>query len=150
MGGDSQSPNSIPKVLILNKDDQLLDAVASAAEKRKKGGTGLTEENPDITHYQMLYQIWRNRPGLCAQRSIALTPNLMFLCDEELCSQEVHLTVLDSASIKDVSKVIAEDDPLNITIVFRPAGVIGITHRKWRLRLPSRSAASKLHDELRK
>ena len=85
------SPNSVPRVLILNKDAQLLDAVAGAVDMRRKGGG----ESPDVTYYQMLHQIWRNCPGLCVQRSIALTPNLMFLCDEELCTEDVRLTVLD-------------------------------------------------------
>ena len=63
--------------------------------------------------------------------------------------QDVKLTVLDSSSVSDVSKIVAEDaDASCVTIIFKSAS-FGITQRKWRLRLKSTAAASKFLSDIR-
>ena len=103
----------------------------------------------DVVMYQMLYQIWRNKPGEQVARTIVMTSALLFLCEEDLTSENVRLTALDSSTFKDISKVYAESsDPLCITLVFKPSSVMGITYRKWRLKAPDSLSAAKLLSEL--
>jgi hypothetical protein len=134
-------------VKIFNRDSQLLDAVADYAESKSHGKS--KKHDPDIAHYQMLHQIWRKRPGVSAPRSIVITSTFLLLCIEDLHRQDVKLSVLDYSSVGDISKVIAEDDPFCVTVVFKSAS-FGITQRKWRVRLSSTAAASKLLQDLRK
>lgn len=133
-------------VLIFNKDSQLLDAVVEFAESRSQGKV---KHDPDIAHYQMVHQLWRKRPGVSAPRSVVVTSTLLMLCSENLLEQDVKLTVLDSSSVSDVSKIVAEDaDASCVTIIFKSAS-FGITQRKWRLRLKSTAAASKFLSDIR-
>ena len=89
------------------------------------------------------------RPGVSAPRSVVVTSTLLMLCSENLLEQDVKLTVLDSSSVSDVSKIVAEDaDASCVTIIFKSAS-FGITQRKWRLRLKSTAAASKFLSDIR-
>ena len=140
------------KVRIINADSQLFSAVTSISASRgnsKSGGETNTARHVDVCHYQMLHQLWRKNDK-CAPRTVIITDTLLFLCDEDYQSTEVQLTVLDSASTADIFKVKAESDPLNVTVVFRPSSVLGITYRKWRLRAPDVASAQKVAAELLK
>ncbi len=142
--------NSLPgteNVQIYNRDSQLLDAVAEYAESKSQGKI---KHDPDVANYQMVHQIWRKRPGASAPRSVVITSTLLLLCSENLHEQDVKLSVLDSSSVSDVSKLIAEDnDATCVTIVFKSAS-FGITQRKWRLRLKNTAAAAKFLQDIRK
>ena len=105
--------------------------------------------DPDVVHYQMLFQIWRNKPGVSAARSVVLTPSLLLLCEEDLSSVDVHLKILDTAFLKDVWKITPEANPLQLTFIFKPTSVFA-TRRKWRLRADSRQAMAKLEEECRR
>jgi len=140
------------KVKIFNADSQLFSAVTSISASRgnsKSSGETNTARHVDVCHYQMLHQLWRKNCA-CAPRTVIITDTLLFLCDEDYQSTEVQLTVLDSASTADIFKVKAESDPLNVTVVFRPSSVLGITYRKWRLRAPDLASAQKMTAELLK
>jgi len=74
-------------VRITNRDSELLNKVS------------------DISQYQMAFQVWRKHPGVAVPRTLIFTPTTFLLCDEDLTCNNVQLTVLDSASVKDVNKV---------------------------------------------
>jgi hypothetical protein len=74
-------------VRITNRDSELLNKVS------------------DISQYQMAFQVWRKHPGLSVPRTVIFTPTTFLLCDEDLTTSNVQLTVLDSAAVKDVHKV---------------------------------------------
>lgn len=134
-------PVSLPNVKIENKDAQLLEHVMKYISSL---GT-----DHDIVHYQMAYQVWRNRPGIKVPRTVILTQSLILLCSEELNSVDIGLKVLDSAGLKDVFKIYAEDNPLYVTLVFKPSSVFS-SKRKWRLCTDSRNTVSRLLEECRR
>lgn len=134
-------PVPLANVKIENKDAQLLEHVM-------KYISNMGTDN-DIVHYQMVYQVWRTRPGVRIPRTVILTQSLILLCSEELHSVNIGLKVLDSASLKDVFKIYPEDNPLYMTIVFKPSSVFS-SRRKWRLCTDSRNTVSRLLEESRR
>ncbi len=132
-------------VQIANKDSQLIDAVHGFIDEKYKSRQNY---DTDIVHYQMIHQIWRQRPGYSVPRSVVVTSTRVLLCAENLWTLDINLEVLDHSSVSDVHKIITEDDASCVTIVFKPQS-FGITHRKWRLRLRNIASASKLVRELR-
>lgn len=134
-------PIPLFNVKIENKDAQLLEHVMKYISTM---GT-----DNDIVHYQMVYQVWRTRPGVRIPRTIILTQSLILLCSEELHSVDIGLKVLDSASLKDVFKIYPEDNPLYMTVVFKPSSVFS-SRRKWRLCTDSRSTVQRLLEESRR
>jgi hypothetical protein len=68
-------------VKIENKDSQLLDTIMLFTQP--------LEVDPDIVYYQMLYQVWRKRPGYIQTRTIIFTPSLLLLCSEDLAQENV-------------------------------------------------------------
>jgi hypothetical protein len=117
--------------------------VSSISASRGNNKSSGEMNNVDVCLYQMLHQLWR-KSDKRAPRTVVITDTLLFLCDEDYQSTEVQLTVLDSASAADIFKVNTESDPLNVTVVFRPSSVLGITYRKWRLHAPDVVSAQKL------
>ncbi len=128
-------------VTITNKDNELINAVMA---------TALTlGVDHDVTYYQMLHQVWRKRPGYVQPRTIIILPAMILLCEEDLTSLDVHLEVLDTASFKDVYKIVAEDSPLKLTLIFKSKRSLG-ARRKWRLKAENRKAIERLQDEIRR
>lgn len=134
-------PVVLPNVKIDNKDAQLLEHVM-------KYISSLGSDH-DIVHYQMVYQVWRTRPGVKIPRTIILTQSLILLCSEELHTVDIGLKVLDSAGLKDVFKIYPEDNPLFVTVVFKPSSVFS-SKRKWRLCTDSRATVTRLLEECRR
>lgn len=137
---NAMKPKPLSNVRIENKDGQLLEQVtkfiASSADH-------------DIVHYQMVYQINSKRPGWKAPRSIVVTQTLLLLCSEDLTSVGVKLTVLDTSSLKDVSKIYFEENPLFVTFVFKRTKVLSVK-RKWRVFCDARSPSAKLLEECKR
>lgn len=135
-------PCSLPNVKIDNKDAQLLEHVMRFTAKNQGS-------DHDIVHYQMVYQVWRTRPGVRIPRTVVLTHSMILLCSEELHTADIGLKVLDSSSLKDVHRVTAEDNPLYATLVFKPSNMFS-SKRKWRLCTDSRNTVSRLMEECRR
>ncbi len=57
--------------------------------------------------------------------------------------------MLDSASLKEVFKVYPEDNPLFLTVVFKPTSLFA-SKRKWRLCTDSRATVTRLLEEVRR
>jgi hypothetical protein len=134
----------LPKVKLQNKDSQLLDTVADVIHKL--GGV-----ETDVVHYQMLYQIWKQKPGVMAPRTLIITSQWFLLCNEDMSQRDVHLTVLDSVQIADIHKVRPEDDPLKLSLIMKPrSGTMQFSKRKWRLQADSSVVMSRVLDEMRK
>lgn len=128
-------------VLRMNKDDELVARVTLAAQS-----LGV---DSDVVHYQMLYQVWRHRPGVEAPRTVILTPSLLLLCEEQLNSASVDMIIIDQSAAKEVYKVQLEDDPLLLTIIFKPTKMFA-SRRKWRLKTDNKGAVSRLQEECRR
>lgn len=130
-------------VRINNRDDELTNQVI---EKIKQLGS----YDPDVVHYQMLYQTWRKHPGVLLPRTIILTPSLFLLIEEDLYCKDVRINLIDNAPAKDVHKVILEDDPSMITIIFKPSSKMFSMKRKWRLVAAYPTAVTRLYDECKR
>jgi len=114
-------------------------------------------EAVDVVHAQLLSQVWRKKPNYSEPRTLVITPKFFLLCSEALEKQDVHLTLLDRVSIKDVHKLLPEDDPLAFTLVLSGSAANSsnkvtrsFVTRKWRLRCSSRSQQTKSVDECRR
>jgi hypothetical protein len=140
----NQTP-PLPKVLIANKDSQLLDAVSDITRRLKSDET-------DIVHYQILYQIWKQKPGVAIERSLIVTPKVLLLCEESIDPSSLNVTVraIDSVRLKDIYRVRAEDDPLKLTLIMKPEGKVSFVKRKWRLLGDAAMAISRAYEEIRK
>ena len=130
------------KVKLENKDSELLDAVADIIHEL--GGV-----DTDVVHYQMLCQIWKQKPGIAVSRTLILTPQWFLLCDEDTSQRDIVLSVVDSVKVSDIHKVRPEDDPLKLSLIMKPSGM-SFTKRKWRLLADSSMAMSRVLDEMRK
>ena len=133
----------LPKVLITNKDSQLLDCVAEMIHSL--GGIEI-----DIIFIQLLSQIWKQTPGYSVPRTLILTPKRLLLCDENLSNENVEIKLLDSVLLKDIFKIRPEDDPLKLTLIMKPQSKVSLVKRKWRLLGDSALIIVKIMDELRK
>ena len=131
---------SLKKVLIENKDAQLLDGVMDILRSFKN--TQL-----DVLHYQMCFQYRRNKADKMIPRSIILSQEMLLLCDEDLTTPSVQLKLVDSIKLKGISRVKIEDNPHCMTIYFKSNVV---TSRKWRLFFETRTAASRTRDECKR
>jgi len=176
-GNTNTNTSVVPKVRIVNKDSQLVDAVSVIINDKygksinlNKGnwtsigrGTGkggglsingsgsgaVSSDLTDVSLCQMCYQIWRTgHDGIEIARTIIITSKILLLCDEDSSKTDVLLNVLDTSKTKDIKNIIQEDDPLLVTVVFKPSSIVGITHRKWRLKACDTFAAGRLFDEL--
>lgn len=132
----------LSKVYLQNKDAQLLDAVSDMVHS--VGG-----DESDIVHYQMLYQIWKQKPGIAVPRTFIITPRMFLLCDEDVSSRDVIIKLVDSVMIKDIHKVRPEDDPLKLSLIMKPAGM-SFSKRKWRMLADTSMTMSRVLDEIRK
>lgn len=135
---------SLPKVVIDNKDSQLLDRLLEIIQSL---GGGL---DTDIILTQYISQIWKQRPGYSVLRTIILTSQRLLLCHEYLNQVDVKLEVIDTTLLKDIFKVRPEDDPTRITIIMKPQGKMSLVKRKWRLQSTSPMIIVKMTDEIRK
>jgi hypothetical protein len=135
---NSLKPVSLPNVKIENKDGQLLEAIMK-----------LTGDS-DISFYQLLYQTWRLKPGLKIPRSIIITKSSILLCLEDLTSIDVKLTMLDKYQLKDIAKIIHEDNnTLHIVIIFKRMNYLS-SKKKWRLYTDSRNISTRVMEELKR
>jgi predicted N-acyltransferase len=134
------------KVQIVNKDSQFLDSVTEIIR-------GLGGIEVDVIHSQMLYQYWskpekgklNNQP-----RTLIITPQFLLLCNDDYTSTDVHLTLIDSMKIKDISKLRSEIDPTMITIIRKTSNNIFKSSIKWRLKCDTSSGVTKVKDECKK
>ncbi len=131
-----------PNVRITNKDAQLIECVMTHVHN--------LGSDHDIVHYQMGYLVLHSK-NLAGKvpRTVILTQSLILLCSEDFSSIDVKLSVLDSASLKDVSKVYAKDNPLFVTFVFK-SGSIFASKRKWLICLQSYTSAARLIEETKR
>lgn len=134
-------PIPLSNVQIGNKDFQLVEKVMHCT--LSLGG------DHDIVHYQMAYQVWRKRPGVKLPRTIILTQTLLILCSEELNKPDIHLEVIDTASLSDVQKIYMDDNPLYVTFVLKSSALFAKT-RKWRMCTDSRATSTRLQEECRR
>ncbi len=131
---------SLKKVRIENTDAQLLDGVTGILRSLKN-------EQLDVLHYQMVFQFKRKQPDKMIPRSLILSQETLLLCDEDLASTTVRVKLVDSIKLKKISKLKIEDNPLCLTIHFKPNAV---TSRKWRLCFENRAAVIKARDEFKR
>lgn len=132
---------SLRNVRIENKDADLLDCVI-----RNVSNLGL---DPDIIHYQMLYQTWPNLIGIAIPRTVILASKMILLCDEDLDSFKVNLKILDSANVKDIWKIQNIGDPLVVEFIFKPQSLFA-KRRKWVLKCDNRSSSIRLQEDCRR
>jgi hypothetical protein len=145
----------LSKVIRENRDLQLFDCVTDMiqsiyrADVDKGGGGGVGGGNgaaaggtvgrgggyeTDLVYYQMLSQIWRQKPGIQIPRTFIITPKVLLLCHEDITSINIRLQLIDSVHVSNIYRVRLErDDPLKITIIMKPEGALSFTKRKWRL-----------------
>jgi hypothetical protein len=135
------------KVMIENKDSQLLDKVSQVLNSLKQDCN--LAHSADVVHYQMLYRRWKNCAVL-SPRTIILTPEFILLFNECLYSENVILELVDKVRVSDVVHIKQEENPLFVTLIFNGLSLFGIKrNKKWRLVLKSISLALKLIDECR-
>jgi hypothetical protein len=132
-------------VRISNRDDELMNQVIESI-KVKLGSS----YDADIVHYQMLYQTWRKHPGVQLPRTVILTPSLLLLIEEDLRCKDVRISLIDHAAARDVSKIILEENPCMITIVFKASSKMFAVQRKWRLVTAYPNAVTRLQEECRR
>jgi hypothetical protein len=140
---DAHEP-PLPRVLISNKDSQLLDRLLEIIQSL---GGGL---DTDIIFTQYISQIWKQRPGHSVLRTVILTSQRLLLCSEELDQIEIKLEVIDSVLLKDIFRIRPEDDPTKITFIMKPQGKMSLVKRKWRLQSDSAMTVVKMTDEIRR
>lgn len=134
---------NLSKVNRDNRDSQLLDRVAEIIRQ-------LSCDETDIVYYQMLYQVWRQKPGVLVPRTFIVTPRILLLCHEEITCLDVQLQLLDHIFLTNIYRVKQEDDPLKITIIMKPESAMSFTKRKWRLMADNVNIIMKIRDEIRK
>jgi hypothetical protein len=134
----------LPKVVISNKDSQLLDCLLELIQSL---GGGL---DTDIIFTQYISQIWKQRPGYSILRTLILTSQRLLLCAESLERVDVKLDLIDSVMLKDIHRIRPEDDPTKVTLIMKPQGKMSLVKRKWRLQSDSPMIIVKLTDEIRK
>jgi hypothetical protein len=134
----------LPKVLIANKDSQLLDSLLELIQSL---GGGL---DTDVVLTQFISQIWKQRPGYAILRTLILTSQRLLLCAERVERVDVQLELVDSVLLKDIHKIRPEDDPRRLTLIMKPQGKMSLVKRKWRLESDSPMIIVKLTDEIRK
>lgn len=71
------------------------------------GGVGPSLET-DVVLYQMLWQIWRQRPGVSVARSLIVTPAAALLCSEDIRAPDVRIRLIDSSPLKNIQSVSVE------------------------------------------
>ena len=133
---------SLGNVKLENRDGPLLEQFSAACVKK-----GWAPD--DILYYQMLFQVWRNQPGLRAPRSIIITKARILLCSEDLHSDMVQFGILESYLLKDVFKVYLEEDKAFVTIVFKASGVFA-GRKKWRLTADSAAISARVLEEYKR
>lgn len=131
----------LTNIKIFNTDQGLLQEVTRTARQ--------ANADADIIFYQMLYQVFRKRPGLSFPRTVILTPSLLLLCEERLDVPNVVVRVLDVATFREISKIQSEEEPNYLTLVFKPSNLFS-TKRKWRLKGDTKAAMQRLNDECRR
>lgn len=112
----------------------------------------------DVIHSQLLSQVWRKKPNYSEDRTLIITPLFFLLCKEDLEKQDVYLTLMDRVAIKDVHKLIEEEnDRLAVTLVLSGSATNSsnkvtrsFATRKWRLRCSTRSQQEKVVEECRR
>jgi hypothetical protein len=134
------------KVPIENNDAQLLEQLGEILKELKCA-------HLDVLHYQMLYQFRGTdhpSPDKLVPRTLIVSQEMLLLCNEDLSSSQVRLTLVDSTPLKSITKIHSEDNPLHLTVFFRSNATMFGRPRKWRLSFDSRSVAAKTRDECRR
>ena len=137
---------------IENADGEFLDELNSIVSTMLLP-TVRHELNMEVRHVQLLYQIWRKKPGVRAARTIVITSSLFILLEEDLRTVRVNLKLISWTDAKHVQKIISDTKyPLQITFVLLGAEnkhSLSFT-RKWRLQAESRESLRRLKDECKR
>eukprot|EP01039_Chlorochromonas_danica_P008175 gene8177-9018_t len=135
----SHSLLKLTNVKIENNDAQLL-------EQTLKYIHSLGTARDDIMHYQMVYQVFKERPTVRLPRTVIITQSSIMLCRENLQSNRVELAVIDSYQLKDIHQIFAEENALFVTVLFRRTNMLA-RKRKWRFCTEARNLTTKLIEE---
>jgi hypothetical protein len=136
-------PIPLTNVKIENKDSQLIEQVMQYMTNQYAG-------DHDIIYYQLIFQHRSKNMQILLPRSLILTQTIMMLCIENLYAVDIQMQILESYKLKDVHKVIVDDqNPMFVTIIFKKMNVLG-NRKKWRISTDSRNASIRLVDECRR
>lgn len=127
-------------VKIENKDEQLLSQLSNYYTSIPPLITA-----HDITYYQLIYQVWRKKPGYKRSRSLIITPKVILLCNESWNMISVSLQVYEWYLIKDISKLLMEENQCYVTLIFKRYNMLS-GKKKWRLYNESMIQSIKCYD----
>jgi hypothetical protein len=144
-------------IVIENDDDLMLKAVSRA----------LSRPNfcDDILHYQILYQLWPDKPNRKARRSLILTNDEVFLFHEtymgdfSACAPEtdgcmmygeISLRTIASSKIHDIDNIsISRESPRQVTISIQSQSRLRKS-TNWSLQCYDHENAERLIEDVRK
>lgn len=138
----SHSLLKLTNVKIENKDGQLLEQVMAHIHS-------LGTSQDDIVHYQLVYQVFKERPTVRLPRTVIITQSSIILCKENLLSNNVELSIIDSYNLKDIQQIFAEENALFLTVIFKRTTMLA-RRRKWRFCTDARNPSSKLLEECKR
>lgn len=151
----------------VNKENEVRKLIHNIASK-------VLNVSSEILHYQMLFQSYRKDPEILESRTVILTYNVLFLCQEDLASPNINLQIIDYVYMKDIVKLLLEEDSSIFTVIMKSnstsSNVSGngdneksVTPRnrfsmllsltkKWRLKCDDKNKALmiRLHDECKR
>ncbi len=150
----------LPKVVILNTEAQLLDAVQRYFNvlrnqlSQTPAGLGelpYIEDDNEVLYYQMLYFVpdTTSTTSIMVPRSVILTSSVILLCDEDLELNICSFNVVDYIFYKDVAVIKAEDNLNTLSLLMKQQKMFG-PKKKWVLYAPLRTMMEKFAMECRR
>jgi len=145
-------------IIVVNDDDLMLKAISRALSRPKFCD--------DILHYQILHQLWPDKPSLRARRSLVLTNDEIFLFHEtyegdcSACAPEtdgsgtmygdLSMRTIASINLQDIDNInFSRESPRQVTISIRsPNRLRKNTH--WFLQCYDHENAERLIEDVRK
>jgi len=164
IANEVKSGVGLVKLKMDNDDKSWLDAFHEMG--RLASGDGYTNDM-DVVLYRVVRQQWKGGGRVPVMRALVLTSGRIFLVDEEFrgggvvgrsageedgggWDGEVVFRLVDCFDLCDISEVRpADEDPTQITLVFKQKGLgFGRPH-KWRLKCRDNVTAEKIVEQVR-
>jgi hypothetical protein len=184
---NSGGTSGVSKLEIVNRTDVFMKKIQELVFDQQ-----LESPEADIRYYQMLFQDTTealaapagagnnkenkkrnslgsgssNSTAVYVNRSLVVTPSVVLLCEEDLTSADVRVSVIDTALPKEIVTVerlsaiadnagaIASEQQMSVMISIKPSRNrnlwSGSRQRKWKLKTVSMPAHHKLLDEVKK
>jgi len=149
------SPRPLDKIIISNVEEETLARI----------------DPQELLYYQLMYQWWKQQPGIQLPRTVFVTNDGLHICVEDfrfarpvaadpshkpkkatktsaMPTEGERITVLLHAHLRDVVSVEEENDPRYITITIREPGIFS-WQQTWRLFSENRKHVDRLRSTLR-